>query len=438
MVQTNTSNSYNDLIHYSGLKINSFTPTSFLGYPSEPIGPLSVNSRGMIIFSRWNHQIGAFYQNPATLFATNNKIRKIFNGTVDTFLDGQTGQYDVIKGLMMIDVLRYSSDKYDPEKGENMATFLVHLESESSLWLVNAHDFVDGDMITELQTGVVSFDYMSSSRIPDNYAYSIFSANDGELLCSAFETTLDEFLDQKNVEVNYSILTNKVKNLDYVSYVRISHNQTSGKASFIIDGDDQALYVFNTQVEFDYIDKKDQKQGYSKFRMVLNEDPDLSDEVYYKPINFHSIECDLTRDFLICATPDTYPESFEKDQSKYRTMLIVWARTTSKQYQGNGYTYRIETVGDIEPSGAFAIWNYWGNEVILLSQYSHPKIQRLTKKVSIVVNQSSQNSDQNQEKLVISDLDLALRSNRWSSKVVFGDWVTKYTRLPGDRFQNRS
>ena len=82
-------------------------------------------------------------------------------------------------------------------------------------------------------------------------------------------------------------------------------------------------------------------------------------------------------------------------------------------YKGNGYTYRMETLGEIEPRGAFAIWDYCNNSIVTVKQFHSPMVIKLEKKITLSLKNPTISSvaiDINS-----NDLDLNLRANRFTS-----------------------
>ena len=133
-------------------------------------------------------------------------------------------------------------------------------------------------------------------------------------------------------------------------------------------------------------------------------------ERYVKPINIDWISCDTTKDFLICALTVNYPEAFDKDQKQYRTMLFVWARINGK-YEWNGGTYRMEALGELEPRGAFSVWDYNQNAVVMVKEFDVPKVIKVEQKINIGLKKGIVNK---RRKLQVKDLDLRLRANRFT------------------------
>ena len=302
-----------------------------------------------------------------------------------------------------------------------------------------------GKIFLPIEKGVISFDYISSYRIPDQYAYIVLYTDGNRVFGKGFAAK-DQYLEAwYGFESDLgSGLDERIKKLDYINYLSLHHDEDSGQIELIVDGDDQALYVYSPTVMFEILDKYTPPKGIGLkafknfYNMTLSFDQAPADEVYYKPINMHDISCKTTKDFLICASPDTYPESFGTNSSLMSSILMVWARR-ERVYNGSGYTYRIETLGDIEPEEAFAVWSYELNQIVRVKQYQFPEVQELKKEVwleyrggNTLIHRQGQdqkirptiNRDDirlNQPKRLgtasrkFSDLDFKLRSNRWSS-----------------------
>ena len=255
-------------------------------------------------------------------------------------------------------------------------------------------------------SGVVSFDYISSNKLADSYGYAIFFVDGRKLGYHGFSSGDYDLKQRVDILVDVLKLQQKLEKLDYLTYLKIYHNQETDNFDLIVDGDDQRVYVYRGQFQFSVVDV-----SIPSFNLTLLFN-NTSDESYVKPMNMDSIECSTTKDFLICSSPVTYPEALNPHQNQYETLLMVWARRYGR-FNGTGYTYRIETLGQIEPKGAFTIWNYSLNEIIMVKQYDHPKVVRLENKVMIGLKKSK-NSTEKDSSFRLDDWDLELRGNRFT------------------------
>ena len=317
-----------------------------------------------------------------------------------------------IKEIKLVRGLPFDSSKAN---SSYLLISLLGLDTSGGLWFytikgkpVEYNDYMVPEYSTAVfSTAVTSFDYISSYQLNNHYGYVIFAVDGSHLHCYGFSSKDATFGQIWTIDTYLEQLGEEIMKLDYLSYIKVRHNDTDDSFDMVLDGDDQQIYVFRASFLFavNFTDK-------DLFNMTVQFNTTKGIEKYVKPINMDSVDCDTTKDFFTCASPVNYPEAFQPDQRKYQTMLFVWARVNG-EYAGNGYTYRMETLGEIEPRGAFAIWDYWENTIIVVNQFDKPKLVKLEKNIELRLKNWKIGSA---EKINwdIENLTLRLRANRFT------------------------
>ena len=292
-------------------------------------------------------------------------------------------------------------------------------------------------MVNEVVSeGVLSFDYISSHFHGENYAHLVVFCDGGPNLGLAgfyfFKNSVSDF---RRIPVDSSNLEDllRYQGVREIRFLSIHHNTNNDTFEIILDCEgDQMLLITGTLIfegnvpDYSTENRRNgQKSKISKndFRAILSQKTDnlsnlrqenrpklkfgsLKAQKYHKPVYFRNIACKTTKDFIACAAPESYLEWLDPTQkhSILTTNLFVWAKI-GRKFDGNGYTYRIENLGLIDPEGSFAIQDYSKNQIIVVSESKKPIIYELCKKA--FVQFSKQFSD-------FEDSDVTLRSNRWS------------------------
>ena len=323
IIQKNQTDLFNSIALYKSTTLSRFLTYSgaIKGLPQSPILSLANSILGRFFLAYQD-------ENSTHLYASEIDSLQVFEFKLTELCTQNAHNLGLVKEIKMFEI-------YIEEfiKNKEMFHYLYLLIQSPQLDLIfykldqkDCFGEYDPEIVTDYEfekigSGVVCFDFISSYLLVDHYGYVVLMS-DGSRFSAYGITRGYEGHSVGTVEVDLTGLNGKVGEMDYLRYVKIRHNQTDGRFDFIVDGDDQFLYVFPGVFEFS-VDQKNR----DKFNLTLDFDGQNGTERYVKPINMASIECDTTKDFLICASPVNYPEAFSTSQREYQTMLFVWART---------------------------------------------------------------------------------------------------------------
>ena len=403
----------------------TFIPKNESFYRNDVIVYNQTKLMGMIQHSRIDDQqkncytnlldIGMYKGMTLALKCTTNNPFLFFSKMDTPYLHRSSG-YENYNPTRIIDLKLLNLLPYNPvlENGSGQNLCVLFLDSTFKLSLLCYHqkeldEPLESGVYLKINENVNSFDYLSSYKLTDHYGYIFFTAGGDRIDCVGFYASGIGLGQARNMKVNKTELVERVSGFDYVSYVKAHHNQTEGTFELVVDGDDQMLYILTGNLTFYVLDREDE----SLFRLDVGVDKEVHG--YVKPINMDSMECGTTKDFLVCASPVTYTDVFDPGENQYQTILMVWAKKDGA-YNGTGYTYRIETIGKIEPKGAFAIWDYNNNTIVSVSQFHKPQIIKLSRSVYIGYKTESKRTENGVNRRKRDDFDLALRANRWAKQ----------------------
>ena len=322
----------------------------------------------------------------------------------------------------------------------------------------------------KIQQKVKNFDYICFTLNSHNI-YVTFMASENQLKFDVKGFTPQNTPIRRKMVLNASALLEAISDLEFISSVTARYNINGvNLLDLVIDGSDTHFYHLAMEIDSNF--------GVNSTNLELKFSS-IECQKYLKPVPFVESFCDVTSSFVICAVPDVYsyakkepterqfrlhrpknelemarnrkigekskkskrakigenpsesgPYGEEDDSQKSNTTdgampatnLFVWARIDGV-YKGNGYTYRIESLGKVQPSGAFSILSYSSNEIMLLTSDRSPLIYRLNGMTYF----STRNSSKKTEDRALDNFKLLLTPNRWSESIV---------QLPGRSFLN--
>ena len=178
-----------------------------------------------------------------------------------------------------------------------------------------------------------------------------------------------------------------------------------------ISGDSIYFYSYLVSIT------KDPKLGY---KLAVQ-----SREEYLKPISFADAHCDSTKDFIACILYSERAGSYfsvnQKKQvkitSRNSTTLAVWAKKNG-EYQGKGYTYRLEDIVPEEASMSLIVGNYSTNQITYMKRVVPTQYANYNWRVKTVnlTNQVYMNFNQTESgiKSAVYKVNLNLTTNNWT------------------------
>ena len=219
-----------------------------------------------------------------------------------------------------------------------------------------------------------------------------------------------------SIIVDYSALKTEIlKDLTIINKINVRWKGPQ-LVDLTIDGD--GIHFYSYVVNFSKVERPDSTKEYN---VTLQ-----SRERYLKPVSFADAHCDSTKDFIVCILYSERVGSYwsvnKKKQieilSQNSTTLAVWAKKDGK-YQGNGLTYRLESIVPEDPRMSLIVGNYSANQISYMKRidpktytdYSWKiKTVNLTNKIRILFNETVRTI---KEAVYIQNMNIT--TNNWTS-----------------------
>ena len=191
--------------------------------------------------------------------------------------------------------------------------------------------------------------------------------------------------------------------------IKAYYNQRNGNQfSLLVDGSDFSFYVFTGSITLSTISS----QRVLSFTGIQVHE-------YYKPTISPYYSYLVTKDFVISSAVSRPLYRYREYYGAKVSNLLVWARRDG-QFNGTGYTYRINTMTNINDLHNMIVENYAENSIAVAM--TQTQITQINLNNSVYLENRMEH-----EGMELADFDLTFRGNMWTySDFVFsgGSYIT--------------